>query len=1126
MANSNQVELVVTVEVDKANSSIKSVNANLSGIEQTAVRAARGASQGIDGMTASMVKGATAGNLLADAIKKAIEFAKEWTVEAAKEAAQAERAAAVTQGLAKAHGDSAAAASKAVEAVRAVGFTAADATVAVQKLIIADIGLDKAKGLAKIAKDAAAMSTEGDNARTAFEKIMLAIETGQSRGLRTLSLFPDLAKAEQVARLQAQLHGKTLSDNEVQMIRYNAIVEAATKIQGAAGDEAGTVAGQMKALGREVTDLKEDVGKAFQGELKAVVGHLKDMVAWLKDNIGLIEKFGQMAIWLAGILATYAIATKILGIAAAVKALTVALAANPWALLITGVVAAGAIVYKEYSDMQETWERRTQEMQNNALRNDLFKGKVKIDDLRKRGMTDDQIRELVSGRKSVPGMDEEGSQWELGAGLPKIKIAGQPDPEELKRQIEIQKRQRENEKYFRDQAIGSRLNTIMVNGKPMEVPLSGFAKDVADINKEIASKTTWVDDNGEHHVPLTKKAWDSIIEYANNKLKAFLGKSADENKKALADYVKDQEDAAHKQMEWEAHRFQQRLQNDTEIAQRNLDHLKEVYGFEEQRAGFERDARLRQVEGQDAVTLQQKVAVEAQKAQIEIDYLEKVHKVKQALYDIETRQILDEEELTMKRLGYRADEIKARIDELKGQRQEIRDENDEANDAAIKAARENAANRQAQLVRDHNKAIFDSLKQQAGGIFDALLQKSQSVWSAIANSFKTAILTAIKEVVTSRVAALLMQMFTGQKVTFEGGGAGPGGAGGILGGLGGLLGIGAVPVFGSTSPGGGVIPGVTPGTTPPFNPGGGGITSKAGAGGLLNFNWSNLKSLASWKNLYGAMTLAGGMLMLSGMQKGSAFSTIGGGALMGAGIGLSGGPIGAIGGAGIGLYMDAMRRGGWGGVAEGTAGGAMFGWNVGGPLGAAIGAGVGFLSGIVRLFVKGATEKAHDKVKALYGVDITDKAVLQQIVDMAKQSCGGNLDMAIRTQPVRDLIQLYGMSTGKDVKGIPATMQPLNLAQRGGSLYQAPSYSNGTALPGLGGLPTLDSIGGGVASGAQPVVIQLDGPATTSLLQGQAVQAIASNPRVVQSAVMSASKSNAGRRELTSLQLSPGLVTS
>ena len=108
-------------------------------------------------------------------------------------------------------------------------------------------------------------------------------------------------------------------------------------------------------------------------------------------------------------------------------------------------------------------------------------------------------------------------------------------------------------------------------------------------------------------------------------------------------------------------------------------------------------------------------------------------------------------------------------------------------------------------MREHNRQIFDSLKQQAGGVFDALLTKSQSVWKAIGNSLKTALLTAIKEVVTSRVAATLMYMFTGQKVSFAGGGAGPGGSGGMLGGLGGLLGIGAVPVFGGT--GGGPIPG-------------------------------------------------------------------------------------------------------------------------------------------------------------------------------------------------------------------------------------------------------------------------------------------------------------------------------
>ena len=55
---------------------------------------------------------------------------------------------------------------------------------------------------------------------------------------------------------------------------------------------------------------------------------------------------------------------------------------------------------------------------------------------------------------------------------------------------------------------------------------------------------------------------------------------------------------------------------------------------------------------------------------------------------------------------------------------------------------------------------------------------------------------------------------------------------------------------------------------------------------------------------------------------------------------------------------------------------------------------------------------------------------------------------------------------------------------------------------------------------------QLDGPATTALLQSEAVQAIADNPRLVQSATMTATRANAGRREMLSLQSSPGTLTS
>jgi hypothetical protein len=130
--------------------------------------------------------------------------------------------------------------------------------------------------------------------------------------------------------------------------------------------------------------------------------------------------------------------------------------------------------------------------------------------------------------------------------------------------------------------------------------------------------------------------------------------------------------------------------------------------------------------------------------------------------------------------------------------------------------------------------------------------------------------------------------------------------------------------------------------------------------------------------------------------------------------------------------------------------------------------------------------------------------------------------MAIHSQQVRDLIQLYAMSTGQPTRGMPATVHPLDIVQTGGSLYQSPGYSNGTALPGLGGLPTLNAIGGGVASGAglgtTVVNLQIDSKTVGNV--------IVQNGRVVAQGAISAMKANAGRRELTSLQVSPGLLTS
>ena len=200
MADNSKLELVVEVDVNKANASIKSVNTGLSSMEQAAMQAARGASQGIDGMTASMVKGATAGNLLADSIQQVLGWAKEWTIGAAQYAAHTDKMALSMESLAKAHKVSSEAANKAVLAVKAVGFETQDAIHTVDRLIVANLSLSKAEGLANVAKDAAAI--ENIAAPEALEKILQAIEFGNARALRSAGLRVDFTRDLQIRELE------------------------------------------------------------------------------------------------------------------------------------------------------------------------------------------------------------------------------------------------------------------------------------------------------------------------------------------------------------------------------------------------------------------------------------------------------------------------------------------------------------------------------------------------------------------------------------------------------------------------------------------------------------------------------------------------------------------------------------------------------------------------------------------------------------------------------------------------------------------------------------------------------------------------------------------------------------
>ena len=385
-------------------------------------------------------------------------------------------------------------------------------------------------------------------------------------------------------------------------------------------------------------------------------------------------------------------------------------------------------------------------------------------------------------------------------------------------------------------------------------------------------------------------------------------------------------------------------------------------------------------------------------------------------------------------------------------------------------------------IKRRQEQRFDDLKRGFEGLFDAAFERSRSFVDALRNLFYTMFLTPVKEWLSN----LMAEMVYGPRGGPSGAAGGVGGLRAIFGGLGA-----AASGYGGS---GGVV------NTYPGMPGGGGSSGWGGS----------LRSLqgGGWQNMARGGAMMGGMALGSyGLQRGNAAATIGGGALAGAGAASMMGMTtlgGGIAGAGFGLAAAGLQRGGWSGLGMSTAGGAIIGMQFGGPIGALIGAAIGAGAGFIRMLFTKASDKAREKIKALYGVDIQTKSILDKIVALAKQNYGGNLDMAIRTQDVRDLIELYAMSTGQATGGLPARMQPVSMVQMSGSLYRQSSPTASLTPVAAGG------------GGTIVIPLQMDSRAIGTV--------VIQNGRVIADGALKASQSNYRRTETALSQLSPNTI--
>lgn len=877
------------------------------------------------------------------------------------------------------------------------------------------------------------------------------------------------------------------------------------KLQGAK-----TARQEFSNLESAIQKFKNEVGQEFlpiaSEFAKWATDQLPKVAKFLKENKGELLEFAKAIGYVGAAFAAAKIGSLALQAASAIRVFAASIAANPLlAAAMTALAVIGFQMRKSMDQLESAGEAMARSQLNANIRELVRVGDQ--DGLRKLGVDAERIAAAFVGR-GIGGIEDYTDKLkELEKFTVRILEPGEtprkkePWPGGGKQEAE---RLRDAER---------RASELLAAARRKE------GEGIAEIRNRYAEY--------RKELGLTAKARQNLALAEQLDIREFTRKATKKLDEDMREAMLDAQQLADKLIQEQAADIQRIASETARLwveqtdamfdAQRSaLDRRKEfaTLDLDIQGQAIERAAALQatSIFGINRAALAAKVELEQQKLQVEVQYLNEASKLQQEQIRVRAAaEIAALEQLRAARLDL-APFYDAQIATIRTASERQIQEVATATQGQVEIAAKRSAGAQSEIIGRAWTDAFERLKRGSEEVFDALLTKGGNVFTSLANVLKNAFLTALRDIVSSQVARSLLQLIGGPS---GGAGASGGGSGprGILGGLGSLLGLGG---FGGGGGGGFSLPSLGPGGTPPFLPGApggtGGFSGPVGipggsrAGGLLS-GFGGLGLLGSLKQFAGFGTTS--ITSPSGIPLSLPNTALFGkfGAAFKSNAALAAGGL---------LAFDGLRRGGIGGLLETTAGGALIGYKFGGPIGAAIGAAVGGAAGLVRLFIKTASEKAREKIRAVYGLNVTSKDILQNVVNIAKQTYGGNLDAAIQSQPVRDILELYAMATGQTPRGGTLSKAPraLEFVSRGGSLYEAPSYYNGSPLPQL----TNRQIVPGT------VTLRLDPQQTETFLRTGQVTAIAENPRVVQSASVTALASNIGRRETLAAALSPGLT--
>ena len=194
---------------------------------------------------------------------------------------------------------------KFAEDTKKMGITMIESRNTVIRMAQAQLDLNKATELARIAQDAAVIG--GTNSSEALGRLIIGVQRGEAEILRTIGI--NVRWEDSYVKMAKQL-GKTraeLSEADKTTARMNAVIAEGAKIAGAYEAAMGTAGKQISSMTRYVEDAKVKFGNLFNETLTIAVFGLSDALKSANGELDEMIMEKELDAWSDNLLDAFAL---------------------------------------------------------------------------------------------------------------------------------------------------------------------------------------------------------------------------------------------------------------------------------------------------------------------------------------------------------------------------------------------------------------------------------------------------------------------------------------------------------------------------------------------------------------------------------------------------------------------------------------------------------------------------------------------------------------------------------------------------------------------------------------------------------------------------------------------------